>query len=375
MCRPLAAALACLALTLATPPLSAKEGNSALEALDAKLPGELVNDPSRIDWESYGPDLEASSVVDPSIPGGGAARRFNIKRADEYIYSAGTNIPLVKPIRRGEDITIGFYARTIESQLADGKGDLRIRFQVDDPPYPGFGETVLEIGSEWAWYEVTAKAERGLRAKDGIVAIQFGRTRQVLEIGQAIIVTGATSIASGGEASPPQLPPPPSPMVLPDPLEGAGTLLNNPGNRIWTFDAPDGRYEPREDETIWLGKATRLTSLDGSGDTPKIVARLPLDGRVEEGAILLIAVAAKTVETASEDGKARLELYLETGGKEPLRFAQNRIAIGTNWQLVRLTTKAPVEIPAGGAQLILQLRNPNQVLDIGPAYLLKTEEK
>ena len=36
----------------------AQSSKQALEQLDAQLPGDLVNDPSRLDWESYGADLE-----------------------------------------------------------------------------------------------------------------------------------------------------------------------------------------------------------------------------------------------------------------------------------------------------------------------------
>lgn len=290
-------------------PTLAQDRKADLEALDAQLPGVLVNDPTRIDWESYGAEMEASAVVDPSIPGGGAARRFEVKQADEFIYAAGANIPIVKKVRRGDDITVGFYARTIEAQTASGKGDLRIRFQEDEPPYPGFGETVLEIGSEWEWYEVTAKAEAGLYPKDGIIAVQFGRTRQIIEIGQAIVVSGATSIISGVKPTAPRPQPVAAPSSeLPKPLVGVGTLLNNPGNRIWSFAAPNGRYEMRDDESIWLGNATRLTSLNGSGEEPAIIARMPIEGRIEEGDILLIAVAAKTVGAASTDGLSLIHI-------------------------------------------------------------------
>lgn len=132
---------ACLLATgsIVAAPVFAQD-RDALKALDAQLPGDLVNDPSRIDWQSYGADLEASAVVDESIPGGGAARRFEIKRAAEFIYTAGTNVPLTKKVSRGDQITIGFYARTIEADTDDGNGVVRVRFQENADPYPGFGE-------------------------------------------------------------------------------------------------------------------------------------------------------------------------------------------------------------------------------------------
>ncbi|WP_160779758.1 hypothetical protein [Parerythrobacter jejuensis] len=184
-----------------TTQLSAQSLPANLRALDEALPGDLVNDPSRIDWESYGRDFSSEVIVDETIPGGGAARRFNVNAPTEFIYTAGTSIPLIRKIKRGEQITIGFYARTISARSDSGKGILRVRFQQNAEPFPGFGEETLEIGTSWNWYEVTAEAERALRRKDGIVAIQFGRTKQVLEIGQVIVVKGASSIAGPGSTN------------------------------------------------------------------------------------------------------------------------------------------------------------------------------
>lgn len=75
-----ATSLFAIGLTLAAPAAepAVAQDKAALKELDRQLPGDLVNDPSRIDWQSYGADLEASAVVDESIPGGGAARRFEI---------------------------------------------------------------------------------------------------------------------------------------------------------------------------------------------------------------------------------------------------------------------------------------------------------
>ena len=114
------------AMLIVTPRQTLAQDSEALKALDEQLPGELVNDPSRIDWQSYGSDLAARSVVDENIPGGGAARRFEIKRAAEFIYTAGTNIPLIESVNRGEIVTVGFYARTIEANTRDGKGVIRV---------------------------------------------------------------------------------------------------------------------------------------------------------------------------------------------------------------------------------------------------------
>lgn len=362
----IAAALAIFAV-----PLVAQSLSPALQALEEQLPGTLVNDPSRIDWESYGPEFYAESIKDESIPGGGAARRFHVNQATEFIYTAGTNIPLIRNVKRGDTVTIGFWARTVEAATPDGKGVLRVRFQEDSPPYPGFGEETLEIGTDWEWYEVTATAEQSLPRKRGIVAIQFGRTKQVLEIGQAIVITGADSIVGKTVA------PKPEPVVqtpgLPKPLQGLGTLLNDPFDREWGFAASvdSGSVEERDDSTIWFGKATRLATTAGD-PAAGVDALIPVGSAIAEGDNITIAVAAKSVDVG-EDGKGStlgLRFIAPAAGE---LMSESSIKLGGNWQLVRLVTKAKRDLRPGEAAVGLRIDGPAQGVDIGPVFVFKAD--
>lgn len=162
----------------------------ALVPIDDMLTGGLLNDPTDLNWDHYG--LGRELIQDQSYPGGGAALRIFMGPANE-VYAGGINIPLLGRVRARDQITIGFFARTISSGAEDGKGRVRVRFQSNLPPYGGFGDEVVEIGTDWNFYEVTSPADRAI-ARDGIVALQFGLEEQVVEIGQAIVVSGTTSV-------------------------------------------------------------------------------------------------------------------------------------------------------------------------------------
>lgn len=369
--RTLLASLSAMAFAALAPmPALAQSLSPELKALDEQLPGVLVSDPSRIDWDSYGPDFYAESVIDESIPGGGAARRFHVNRATEFIYTSGTNIPLIRDVERGDVVTIGFWARTVEASTSDGKGVVRVRFQQDAPPYPGFGEKTLEIGTEWDWYEVTAPVEQKLRRKDGIVAIQFGRTKQILEIGQAIVVSGASTI----EGTPVPAPAAPAPSVenlIPPPLAGQGILLNDPRSRDWAISAVSGSSEPRDEPGIWLGKATRLVTTAGSAAGAGVTARIPIGEALAEGDEFQIAIAARTISAASPTGRATIGISLEHGEGTRSRFARNRMEVGSNWQLIRIRTRAPAAVAAGTGEVVLEIGELEQAVDIGPVYVLK----
>ena len=369
----LAAAVLLGTSAIALAPLGA-QNRAALEALDAQLPGDLVNDPSRIDWQSYGADLEASSIVDESIPGGGAARRFEVKRAAEFIYTAGTNIPLTESVDRGETVTVGFYARTIESDEPDGNGVVRVRFQRNVEPYPGFGEQTLTIGKDWQWYEVTAIAEQKLRSDDGIIALQFGRSRQIIEIGQAIVVSGAAKIAETGPvtvaAASFQIPD----LEMPEGLEGTGTLINDPGQNFWKFGGSTGRHESREEREIWMMRATRFTVDDPASNLTDLAATVPINRTINEGDDLVIAIAARTISASTEDGRAVAASRIQ-GTSPPFEsFASNRFRIGPQWQLIKIETKAPRGYGAGGAELELYFGGTVQEVDLGPVYVFKVNK-
>ena len=159
-----------------------------LQALDDAIPGDLVNDPASLGWDSYGDAMKRTVRKDPDIPGGGAALRFAVARGAAP-YSAGTSIPLLADIAEGETITVGFWARKTA-----GPGLLHVRFQQNRDPYPGFGDTDVTLTDEWRFYEVSAIADRTITQRDAIVAMQFGSAKQTVEIGQAIVVIGAASI-------------------------------------------------------------------------------------------------------------------------------------------------------------------------------------
>ena len=362
-----------LSLVAAVPQLAHAQDSEALRALDAQLPGDLVNDPSRIDWESYGADLNASAVVDPSIPGGGAARRFEIKRAAEFIYTAGTNIPLTKSVSRGDTVTIGFYARTIDSAESDGRGVVRVRFQRNVEPYPGFGEETLSIGPNWEWYEVTAQAEQRLRSSDGIVAIQFGRTRQTIEIGQAIIVSGAPSIAAEGPISVAAVSYEIPELEMPDSLNGVGALINEPGQDRWRFGGTAGRYENLSEPEIWMMRATRFTVEEEGTELTSLNATVPINQSIAEGDNIVIALAARTIAASTPDGKGIGAVRVRGTFPPHDTFAANRFRVGDNWQLIRIETRAPRNFGAGAAELEIFFGGTVQQVELGPAYVFKAE--
>ena len=164
-----------------------------LRAIDKEFAGALMNDPTSLNWGTYGAYLRTKSLRDSSIPGGQAATRFTVSKPGEA-YSAGATISLFGKIAAGETIAIGFFARTKSAETDDGKGRVAVRFQRNSDPYPGFGDALIKPDREWGWYEVSAIADQPISKSLASVTLQFGETEQEVEIGQTFVVKGVTSI-------------------------------------------------------------------------------------------------------------------------------------------------------------------------------------
>ena len=341
----------------------AKQPTSELQALDDALPGNLINDPSRLDWAVVGTGVTSKPVKDSASPGGGALQ-ITSPRKGATLYEVGTNAPITADINPGQRVTVSFYARTVKSETPDGKGVFGVRFQQNAAPYPGFGDTTLSIGKEWQLYEVTAVADRKISKSVAVVGFQLSGAKQTVEIGQTIVVEGAASIVAKGIVA--RIP---SPVMLPQ-LEGKGVLINDPAASDWTFYGQNMIHKivPAKgmpgDSAMQFAVTAAGTNAYDSG------ANAPIAGEFTEGSTLLVAILARTVSADTPDGRGKLGLRVQQNAAPYAGFGENMISVGPNWQLLQLKTRATMTIGTGKAAIGLHLASAKQVIEIGRVYVL-----
>ena len=367
---------ALLAGAALAPCAMAQDLPAELAVFDAELPGELVNDPTDIVWPTQGTTLDARGVQDPAIPGGGAARRYTVKSKGANAWDAQTLAPMLRNVAAGDIVTVGFYARTLSSDAADGRGIVAVRVQKNGPPYSGFIDQAVNIGPEWKWYEVSGTADRGFGAKDSAIVFQLGSAKQVVEIGQTIAVKGAPSIVNApaleeAQAASAQVAATKATAELPSPLTGAGTLVNDPANRNWGNSGAQGSFADRAEDGIWLGRATRFSVAEVGENPWDVSAGIPIEGAIAEGDKILIAIAARTVSAAAADGKAQVVMRLQEAREPYAAIREAAFAVGPNWQLIRVPLVASRAFAAGEAQVSLHFADAVQVVDIGPVYVIR----
>jgi hypothetical protein len=350
---------------------SAQDLSPELQALDAKLPGTLINDPASLDWKTQGIGFKSKGVTDPAIPGGGAAVQFEIRKADPKPYTIQAFVPLLCKIGEVDTVTIGFYARALSADTADGKGVVNVRFQQNSDPWPGFGDAQVKVGPAWEWHEVSGISNINIQQEVAVVALQLAAAKQTVQIGQTIVVKGASAIMGAADPSreaDAAVAALAASIELPPPLKDAGRLINRPDVRGW---GNSGSFVELDDKTIWLGKATRFTVTQKGQNRWDVGTSIPLREGIAAGDKLLIAIAAKTVSASTADGKALVGVRVQSSDPPHEGFADHLVAVGPNWQLLRLQTTATQAITEGKAQIALHFAEAPQVVDVGPVYVFK----
>ncbi len=359
-------ALACAVAMTAGSAQSQKAEPSALEAFAKSLPGTLISDPTRLDWQVYGPGVLVKSVRDPAIPGGHAANQITLPKRGPNPYETSANVPLTQAVAAGDKVVMSFYARTISADTSDGQGVVTVRLQQNAAPFAGFGDTRLIIAKDWKLYEVPTQATTALAKGIGVGVFQLSGAKQVLQIGQTIVLKGASSILvkpAGGKGAA-ALP------LIPPQLAGRGTMLNDPATRAWSTH---GFATPPEPISAGIpgGAATRFVVGAKAANAWEASAGVPIRDAIDQGDPLTIAFIARTIAADTSDTKAVVRIRVQQNIAPYDGFADNAIAVGSNWGLFQLRTTAKRALPAGGGEVTLQLAGAKQTVEVGPVYVIK----
>jgi hypothetical protein len=353
--------IAPLALCLASA-VSAQQATPELQALDDATPGTLINDPSSLGWTVFGADQTSKTLKSADIPGGGAALQITVSKLGANPYDAGTNAPITAKIKSGTDITALFWARAPQSSASDGKGRITVRFQKNAAPYPGFGESTLQIEREWKLYQFTAKADRDIAAGQAVLAFQLAGAKQTIEIGQTIIVSGATSIINDKT---------PASIELHPKLVGKGNVITDYSTQKWPLYGSVAAQKMVPAKEVPGGQAVQFEIAAPGANPHDVGLSIPVTRKIEEEDILILAVLARTVSAATPDGKGRLGVRVQQNAAPYPGFADNTLAVGPNWGLYQVRTKAKATIEAGQGVVSVHLAGAKQVIEIGQVYLIE----
>ena len=363
------ALLAFAAFICLSTPVLADQPTAELQALDDALPGTLINDPTRLDWQIFGAGQTNKPVKGENIPGGKAAIQFSIAKAGAALFEVGANAPITPGIKSGTDVVVAFYARTVSAETTDGRARIGLRFQQNVAPYSGFGDTTLIIEKEWKLYEVAAKANISIPKGQAVIGFQLAGAKQVIEIGQTIVVSGATSLTTKSAKAVQSA----TTDLLPQ-LQGKGRLINNPANKEWIVFGTGGSHSTVPSPNIpgTGGTALHVKTTTASAQPYDVGASIPITEDIKEDDILLIGVLARTAPGGTTDGTSKLGIRVQLNEAPYTGFGDNVLTLGPTWKLVQLKTQASTNIPSGKGAIALHFGAAAQAIEVGQIFVLNT---
>lgn len=160
---------------------------AALAALDAQLPGTLINNPYDIQWRTDGSDKKEAVVKSEGAPGG-MAYRVTVKKKKKNHWDTATRIPMTKSVEKDDVIMLSFWARAEKPPKGKDSGDITVAIQRNIDPYDSIFEERLDIGTEWKLYTLSGKASRNYSDDKTNINFNLARAKQTIEFGQFYVM-------------------------------------------------------------------------------------------------------------------------------------------------------------------------------------------
>lgn len=344
-------------------PVMVKADEAALAALQAQLPGKLMNDPTMLDWTVYGQGQKNKRVKTPGI-GGGVALQVTSPSASDAAHSIGVNVPLTAGFTPGQAITVVFWARTVSADTPDGLGRLGVRLQLNEAPYSGFGDSMLSIGGDWKMYEVKSQASISVDAEKAVLGFQVGAAKQVVEIGQIFVLDmGVKAVAdpAGGGAMA---------IRMPVPERLPGKLLNDAASLDWPVYGAGQSHAKVETPDAGGGYALRVSSPAADEKPFNIGVSVPLVAAIVPDRDITVAFWARTVSAETPDGMGRIGLRVQENAAPYSGFGDTMLSVAPDWKLHQVKMRSSMALDPGKGVLGFQIAGAKQVVEIGQVYVL-----
>ena len=145
----------------------------------------LLNDPRVEALQPYGQPIPPVVRSDKDVQFG-KALRVRLKGSDEF-WRIGVVTPLLKPVKKGDQIVIAFWAKA--SGTENGATGRIGRVQLEATPViRTIFEQAFEIGPEWKMYQLKGVADRDYEARALNAAMHLDAAKQVLDLGPLFVL-------------------------------------------------------------------------------------------------------------------------------------------------------------------------------------------
>lgn len=160
---------------------------AALAALEAELPGTLMNNPIAPGWNTYGGEHATKVIRVPEVPGE-YAYEVRIKQPNRNPWDVSVTAPLNAGVTKGDAVLVAFWARAEKPSEATGAADVQVRVQEIGAPYTGVAEAAMSINTNWQLHYVKGIAPADYKQGDINIAFNVGKYKQTIQFGQVYVM-------------------------------------------------------------------------------------------------------------------------------------------------------------------------------------------
>jgi len=173
-----------IALGAAVPALFAVPGIARqAQSSDDALAEKVVNNTNPASFQAYGFTPPPKVVGDKDVQGGKALRLPVIGSGNPW--SAGVNVPLIKPVKAGDRIVIAFYARLSKAEAASGK--VNAQLQLSAAPYTALFAKSFDATKDWQFLQFAGKADKDYPAGSVSAAFHLNTGNHVVDMGPVAV--------------------------------------------------------------------------------------------------------------------------------------------------------------------------------------------
>lgn len=175
----------------------------ALAALEAELPGTLMNNPFDTAWRTQGEGATAKVVRVAEIPGE-YAYEVRVKQPGRNAWDVSVTAPLTDSVEKGDAVLVAFWARASKPSEDTGTGEAQARVQQIAAPYAGIAEAMVILQPRWQLHYVKGIAPADFEASQMSIAFNIASRKQTVQFGQFYVMNlgqgvSLDSLPSGAE--------------------------------------------------------------------------------------------------------------------------------------------------------------------------------
>ena len=176
---------ASLLTALCLPVLVAAPYGAPAQQASPSMADRVVDDPRVEALSPYGLNLPPAIRADKKVQFGKALRVPLGGHAD--FWRVGVTTPVLKPVKKGDDILIAFWARAEKTE--NGVPGKIGRVQLEATPLiRTIFEQSFELGPEWKMYQLRGTADRDYAPRQLNAALHLDAAKQILDIGPVFVL-------------------------------------------------------------------------------------------------------------------------------------------------------------------------------------------